>query len=234
MSTPDPVTTGLVVAGALQAAKQAQDFIAAVSGHAGETIGTILGNIANRRLKNVEAAISKSHLILLYIGVEPGEIPLNILQPALEAASLQEESDLQGVWANLLANAADGRQIHRVEPSFVSMLRNLSSREVRFLESLCDGADGLWNIQLGKRDTRRIYEGEADTFDIMMALLEREGILESHEGSDVTVDGPRSHSFRILTHPEGFYTFTPLGIAFVKACRKPERLHIGSFLRSPL
>jgi hypothetical protein len=218
----DPVTTGLVVAGALGAAKQARDFIAAVSGHPGETIGTMLGNVANRRLKNVEAVSGKSHLILLDIGVEPSEVPLNILQPILEGASLQDDPNLQSAWANLLANAADGRQKNRVEPSFVAMLRNLSSREVRFLESLCSGADGLWNIQLGKHDTRRIYGGEANTFDIMMTLLQREGILESHEGSDVMVDRPRLHPFRTLANPEGFYTFTPLGIAFVRACRKPD------------
>ena len=31
MATPDPVTTGVVLAGTLQAAKQVQDFIAAVT-----------------------------------------------------------------------------------------------------------------------------------------------------------------------------------------------------------
>ena len=50
MATPDPgVTTGVVLAGTLQAAKQVQDFVAAVTGHPGETIGTILGNMFQRR-----------------------------------------------------------------------------------------------------------------------------------------------------------------------------------------
>jgi hypothetical protein len=111
---------------------------------------------------------SNAHLILLNIGEKPREIPLNILHPALEAASLQEDTDLQEVWANFLANAGDPRQVTRVEPSFVAMLRNLSSREVRFLESLCDGVDGLWHIQLGKRDVQKMYDGEVDTFEIMM------------------------------------------------------------------
>jgi hypothetical protein len=218
----DPVVTGLVIAGTLGAAKQAQDFIAAVSGHPGESLGTILGNLGRRRVQNVETVGNKAHLILLDIGAMPKEIPLNVLQPLLEAASLQEEPDLQNVWANLLANAADGRQMTPVEPSFVAMLRNLSSREVRFLESICEGADGLWHIQLGKHDTRRIYDGEADTFEIMMALLEREGIFEPHDGSDAVADGWPVHPIRTLAHPEGFYTFTPLGVAFVKACRKPK------------
>jgi hypothetical protein len=65
---------------------------------------------------------------LLDIGVQPAEVPVNILQPVLEGASLQDDPNLQSAWANLLANAADGRQMTRVEPSFVAMLRNLSSR----------------------------------------------------------------------------------------------------------
>lgn len=142
MVIPDPVTTGIVVAGATQVAKQAQDFIAAVCGHPGESIGTILGNVANRRLNNVEAVISKSHLTLLNIGETPTEVPLNILYPVLEGASLQDDPDLQDTWANLLANAADPRQANPVLPSFAAMLKELTSREVRFLEALLDAISG--------------------------------------------------------------------------------------------
>ena len=134
----DPVTTGLVVAGTLGAAKRVEDFIAAISGHPGESLGTFLGNIANRRLKYAESVLSKSHLILLDIGEKPCEIPLNILQPVLEGASLQEDPDLQNTWANLLANAADPRQLNPVLPSFANMLKELTTREVKFLEALLD------------------------------------------------------------------------------------------------
>ena len=77
----DSVETGLAVAATLGALKQAHDFIAAVSGHPGESLATILGTIVNRRLNNVEVVIGRSGLTLLNIGVAPSEIPLNILQP---------------------------------------------------------------------------------------------------------------------------------------------------------
>src|SRR5690348_3272076 len=67
---PDPLTGLTIGAVAGVAAKQAQDFIAAVSGHAGESIGTILGTITKRRLDNAEAIGSRAYLTLLNIGVK--------------------------------------------------------------------------------------------------------------------------------------------------------------------
>jgi hypothetical protein len=136
MSVPDPVTTGVVLAGALQIAKQAQEFIAAAAGHPGETIGTILGNITHRRLENLESVGNRAHLILLNIGVTAGEARLNVLQPALEAASLEEDATMQERWANLLANAADPRHQNEVAPTFPIILKELTSREVKFLDAL--------------------------------------------------------------------------------------------------
>jgi len=134
----DPVTTGVILAGTLAVAKRVETFIAAASGHPGEDIGTILGNIASRRRQNAETVIGKSDLILLNLGENPGEVPLNILHPVLEAASLQEDPCLQDTWANLLANAADPRQTNPVLPVFATMLKDLTAREVKFLDALLE------------------------------------------------------------------------------------------------
>jgi len=137
MDIPDPVTTGLALAAALQLAKQGQDFIAAAAGHPGESLGTIVGNWTQRRVQNVEAVGNKAHLILLNIGIDqPAPVAMNILQPLLETASLQEDPGLQEIWANLLANAADPRHSSPVAPSFAKILGELTSREVKFLEAL--------------------------------------------------------------------------------------------------
>jgi hypothetical protein len=224
---PDPVTT-IVSAGTLGVlAKQAQDFIAAVSGHPGESIGTMLGNFTNRRLENLRTVTAKSHLILLNIGVEPREVPFHILQPALEAASLQEDPDIQSVWANLLANAADPRKTSKVEPIFLSILKELSFREVRFIDTVfkeLEGA-GIMHINLSpliviyeraglatnslKTGTHQIataYEwlerSDREEFMLMMEILELHRIIKG-----ATTSG---------------YEITPLGVAFMRACRKPN------------
>jgi len=136
MGVPDPVTTGVALAGALQVAKQAQEFIAAASGHPGESLGTILGNITHRRIENATGILSGAHLTLLNIGITAKEIPLNILHPALEAASLQEDDVLKETWANLLANAADPRQRSKVVPSFPAILKELSPPDAKLAQSL--------------------------------------------------------------------------------------------------
>jgi hypothetical protein len=141
MSVPDPLTTGVVVASVLQVAKQGQDFIAAIAGRNGESIGTILGDITRRRIENVEAVGNKAHLTLLNIGMTPAPVPLNILQPLLEGASLQEESELQDIWANLLANAATPLRTCPILPSFAPILKELTSADVKFLDALVKQAE---------------------------------------------------------------------------------------------
>ena len=56
---------------------------------------------------------------------------------------------MQTRWANLLANAADPRAPGFVEPSFPTILKDLTSREVRFLDAYF---------------TRVRYEGGGHTF----------------------------------------------------------------------
>jgi hypothetical protein len=160
MSIPDPVTTGVVLAGALQIAKQGQEFIAAAHGHPGESIGTILGNAAQRRVHNAEAVANKAHLILLNIGETPQEVPLNVIQPLLEAASLQEDSSLQDTWANLLANSADPRQINPVSPTFAGILKELTARDVRFI-------DAVYNEALKMRGTYQLNEVRLSIDDLL-------------------------------------------------------------------
>jgi hypothetical protein len=144
---PDPVT-GLTVAGAVGvAAKQLQDFIAAISGHPGESIGTILGGVAKRRHENAGAVGEKAYLTLLDIGVQPQAIPLPVLVPLMEGASLQEDPSIQELWANLLATAADPRHASSVVPSFPTVLRELRHIDAKWLEGLYNNTRRIIKIQ---------------------------------------------------------------------------------------
>jgi len=141
----DPISTGVVVATVLGVANQAQNFIAAASGHPGESIGTILGNLSRRRIANTETVVNKAGLTLLNLGVQPGEVPLNVLYPLLQAASIQEDPTLQDLWANLLANAADPRQERAVSPSFQDALKNLTSKDATFINAVYKSAEDTAN-----------------------------------------------------------------------------------------
>ena len=55
---------------ALGVAKRLEDFIAEISGHPGESVGTMLGSMFHRRIKNADAVVEKAHFVLLNIGVK--------------------------------------------------------------------------------------------------------------------------------------------------------------------
>jgi hypothetical protein len=178
MSTPDPVATGIVIAGALQLAKQAQDFIAAASGHPGETLGEIFGGWSRRRVQNVEAVGNKARLILLNLGVEPQPVLLKVIQPLLEAASLEEEPDIQEMWARLLAGATSAGTLFL--PSFIDILRQLTTEEARFLKALSELVDkeiAIFNPSKNHPHPRD-YIGNSEQFTEMF-----------HEANGIPLDG---------------------------------------------
>ena len=239
MGSPDPITTGLTVAAMLSAAKQVENFIAAVAGHPGESISTILGNMAHRRLKNAESVAEKAHFILLDIGAKPKEVPLDVLQPLLESASLQEDEYLQDAWAKLLANAATGG----VPPSYVAILREFGRREVVFLQTLWNGAQVNNPTLVFKPNTvRNYYSLDRLQENFRQAGLSREPEKDTirvnqsatNQQDDVSPDGRvlqeivdllrRAGTIAQITagSPPDSYFVTALGWGFLSACQSPK------------
>ena len=65
-------------------------------------------------------------------------VPLNVAIPLLEAASLEEDDDLQDLWARLLVNAADASSGIEVRRGLVSILQDFSKMEARLLQAIYD------------------------------------------------------------------------------------------------
>lgn len=116
--------------------KQAEDFLAAALGEPEKSIGTIGGEFTRRRLRNLGPILATAWESLKEIGVSPEPIALNILVPGLEAASLQEDEELQKRWAYLLANAADPSKAGITYSSFVAILKDLCARDVKVLDMI--------------------------------------------------------------------------------------------------
>ncbi len=136
----DPVTAITLKAAndVSEVAKEgAKGFISAVLHEPGEALGGLIADfIKERRHANLINIAVRSKQRLDDAGVSPKAVPLSIIHPALEAASLEEDLNLQEIWANLLANAADPRDINPVTPSFPAILKELSAREVKLLDTL--------------------------------------------------------------------------------------------------
>lgn len=62
-------------------------------------------------------------------GFTPKAVPIKLLFPLLEGASLEENEDLHTMWAALLANASSPTSCDTVRPGFVAILKQMSPDE---------------------------------------------------------------------------------------------------------
>jgi hypothetical protein len=198
--------------------KGAGKFISAITGHKGESLGEILGQMAQRRMQNVEATAEQSHLILLNIGITPEEAPLNVVYPILEGASLEEDPEMRTLWANLLANAADPREKCSIHPSFPGILKGLTSRDAKFLNALY--------IDWTKRDARIPTKQWTD--DDLRQIYADAGLSRSERLGYLSHGDYQAHREEIDLDLAAF--------AITLEASKPllEELNKGDFSQSPL
>jgi hypothetical protein len=116
----------------------------ALSPAASRFLGTMLGSpsyelseiVAEQfrswRLKRQIVHLQKAIRQMEEAGMTPGAVPIRVLAPLLDAASLEDDDSMQERWASLLANAAGGRL--EVPPSFASVLRELEPVEAQMLD----------------------------------------------------------------------------------------------------
>lgn len=131
----------LVKAGAEGMMKPIADLLDRLAGPAAEEIGLTLRDSvrvwrAGRQLK----LLQKVKRMLDSAGVSPRAIPLKVLLPAIDYASVESEEDLHTDWAGLLASAADPASRVQVTPLYTETLRMLSTSEAKLLDALADRA----------------------------------------------------------------------------------------------
>ncbi|MXX11086.1 MAG: DUF4393 domain-containing protein [Nitrospira sp. SB0675_bin_23] len=73
-------------------------------------------------------------------------VPLNVAIPIFEAASLEEDDDLQDLWARLLINAADAESGIEVKRGLVSILQDFTQMEARLLQAIHDAPPMKSNV----------------------------------------------------------------------------------------
>jgi Abortive infection alpha len=198
----------------------------------GLSYADVKGLIAEERERIVQQVWERAQEMLREAGIEPGPVPMKTLIPLLQYASLEDEGCLQERWAALLANAANPVQDPGKRVIHVSLLKELSAIEVRFLDTLYDyvverllrgvrsgAAHGLgWEVEM---DFILEQSHKEEYFHIsFIDNLERLNLLRrstSHQifldKETITVPGPIEET--------SFY-FTELAFFLVEACRPPQ------------
>jgi hypothetical protein len=109
------------------------DIVHKLAGPSAEEYGLLLADKAKvYRLKNWVNVVTKTQKILSDAKLPPGGVPPRMFLPILEASSLEDDENLQSLWAGLLATAS--QQTNSVSPSFVETLKQLTRDEARHLQ----------------------------------------------------------------------------------------------------
>jgi len=91
-------------------------------------------------------------------GFTPKAVPIKLLFPLLEGASLEENEDLHTMWAALLANEASPEG-QKTRPRFLATLRELSVDEASILKWMLDQLPwAAWRIPVSYPDIETAYE----------------------------------------------------------------------------
>jgi hypothetical protein len=148
-------------------------------------------------------------------------IPLKVGVPLLDNATLEEDDELQDVWARLLVNGGDANSGIELRRAFVSVLVEMTSFDVRNLAAIASaiksndesGPVGVWTYELPGRGIpyRHLPTGgqpaPSPDVEISLSNLVRLGCLISSNQTPVL-------------QTNQLVNLTPFGRAFIEACTR--------------
>jgi hypothetical protein len=132
---PELLKGGAALAGALKLT----DVIKAFLGPATDEIAErFRDDIRRYRYGRQLECLKKAEKMAKDAGFTPKAVPIKLLFPLLEGASLEENEDLHTMWAALLANAASPDDAEKVRPGFIAILRQMAPDEAKLLKWVCE------------------------------------------------------------------------------------------------
>jgi hypothetical protein len=115
--------------------EKADAFLRTLLGPATVEAGELLADkIRVRRFKNQVRVLRLAQEMLEDAGLKAREVNLRTLVPLLERASLEEDPDIQQMWAALLANASQMSVSGALQTICIRVLSGISSYEARILQ----------------------------------------------------------------------------------------------------
>lgn len=163
--------------------------------------------------------------------IEPKAVKISLLCDIFERASLEDDDELQDLWANLLANAADSREQVLVKTAFPEILKQISKEEALYLLELLEVAQKTEMFVLNARSSEFIQnepEHKPKLDAISYDNLKRLGLIELNTETipaaarTLTKEEMEAgaKNYQPLTEEE--YLLSSLGFAFILACQAPK------------
>jgi len=201
------------------ALKPVNDLIENIAGPFSRTIGAVLNQMLCDQLRNASRVLSRSAQMLADAGLPFKTIPLKILKGVLDGASVEENEDVQDMWAALLANAqTEGDGKWEVPPAYIDTLRGLSPGDAKVFNY-------LFGCLSGKRPGDSGV-GTLEEFGVELPEYSKDRLyqhlkhLEHHDliSGDLEV----KHDLTGASQYRHYYV-TPFGGFFYHACQPPKK-----------
>lgn len=169
------------------------------------------------RFKNAVNIVIKSKTLITDSGLTKKEVPLKVLLPLLENATLEEEEQMQNKWSNLLANAITGAK--NINPNYAEILKELAPLEVALLDKIFDeikekSYEDRKNIQFSKNKICEIFDLSSEQADLIIENLYRLNLFQAPAGHGIAVG-----EYKFALRTTEIFEFTTLGFKFVEACK---------------
>jgi len=124
----------------------AKEFLGKLIGPTIEEVGLLAGdNVKIWRFKNQIRLLNNVERYIQQKNIDPKKVPLKILLPLLENASLEEEPILIELWENLLLSYVDSSKVN-YKNVFPRILAELSSEDAQILNKIKKCCHGYINI----------------------------------------------------------------------------------------
>jgi hypothetical protein len=229
--TTDVVGAGAALAGALKLT----DIIKAMLGPAAAEIAErFRDNIRIYRYGRQLDCLKKAEMMAENAGFTPKAVPIKLLFPLLEGASLEDNETLHTMWAALLANAASPEST--VRPGFIAILRQMSPDEAAMMNWVYRNREGDDDDDSTSSSTSSSYGVEDNSlvrayyslgFGPSSEQPEPEQVLQTIEEYLTCIGSLEAAQFLVYVHANGdidpYYQLTPRGRAFIKACQAPAQ-----------
>lgn len=156
-------------------------------------------------------------------------IATKLFFPVYEAASIEDDDDMQTRWAALIANEAT--KIGSVHPSFIEILRQMSPDDARLLDRLYDRCITMltravtpWAESITQAEMeQRVQAGENPY--IPFKNLVRLGLIETVytiDSKKVQIHSTQGRSSKFDGKLEHHNELADIAYLFVQACRAPK------------
>lgn len=230
----DDDSASLIKAGIEQLMRPIQELLDKLLGPAATAVGDSLGDSAKvwrfkrqlRLLNEVKRMIEDSDR-----DIKP--VATRLFFPVLQAASIEDDDDMQSRWAALIANEAV--DVGSVHPSFIEILRQLAPQDARLLDMIYDYwvspkrdsgkniyrpwiYDVTWagNVYWDEHEEER--RAAEDAFDSLLRL----GLVQQEYKLINRYDtGSNVQAYDLKLKEE--YGLSEVSVRFVAACRAPKR-----------